>query len=173
MKKHADYKKIVENIPYFKESTVEIPSANNYKLIIDDQADSVYNVTRLILKFGNILLNYQFSKNHNKEKEDILAVIFEEKERKVETLVVSRSQVKVKEFVHDENLEFDINDFKGDNDRDIQAQYEWGHGCFPLFKHCGCDCELISCAKSNWLYASPALHLIVLAIFPMGSLYSC
>lgn len=38
---------------------------------------------------------------------------------------------------------------------------------------CGCDCRLIECAKGNWLWTPPALHLILLAWFPRKANCRC
>lgn len=38
---------------------------------------------------------------------------------------------------------------------------------------CGCDCNLLACARRNWGVAPPALHLAVLAIFPIQSSCNC
>lgn len=38
---------------------------------------------------------------------------------------------------------------------------------------CQCDCQFLSCAKRNWLYAPVLLHSIVLAAFPRKSSCKC
>lgn len=47
--------------------------------------------------------------------------------------------------------------------------------CWANFgtNNCSCDCNLISCAKKNWIYAPGALHIILLAYFPVKDTCKC
>lgn len=213
IRQHGDYKKLVENIPSFNEEALEVLSANKIKLTINNQADEVYEATRLVLRFGEVLFNYQISTSDDMEKEDILSAIVNKEEKTVKTLVVNQNKIDIKQFSHEEeiNIAIDMDDFKVDKEQNVIAQYEWGDGCYPFYKHCGkncgdngnwgggtpinsydtccrthdrcwanfgtndcgCDCNLLSCAKSNWYYAPVALHVIVLAYFPVRSSCSC
>lgn len=112
---------------------------------------------------------------------------------------------------YSEGLPNDPNYQEADALNTVSPMYEWGDGCYPLYRHCGrncgdngnwgggtpinvydsccrthdrcwanfgtndcgCDCNLLACARRNWAVAPVPLHLAVLAIFPISSSCSC
>ncbi|PEZ06120.1 hypothetical protein CN330_27515 [Priestia megaterium] len=222
IKTNADFTTIVEEINKFgrfSEDKIEFIAANKVELASEDVDTDTALATRIVLQSGKSLVSYQLTEKGKNLKHDIMGAVLNENNNKLISIIIEQGHIVNTAYEYDGELEQDFEEGLPDNENfkegqslsAVEAQYKWGDGCYPLYKHCGrncgdngdygggtpknpydtccrthdrcwaaygtnncgCDCALISCAKKNWVYAPAALHIVLLAYFPVKDSCKC
>ncbi|MGG3641514.1 hypothetical protein [Bacillus gobiensis] len=199
------------------ENEVEILAANKVEYPVEE---GVTFITKLVVKIGEVVINYQLSTKDDVSQEHVMGASLSE-EGKVTSIIVNQGEIETTVFDYDGELERDFTEGLPNNEDYVAGQSlkgidpQWSFSdlnvCYPFFRHCGkgcgdggpvgggtpinsydnccrahdrcwatfgtndcgCDCQLISCAKRYWYLAPLALHVIVLSYFPVKSTCRC
>lgn len=216
VKQNEEYQLIAKESG-FSESNIEFLAAHKFEVLFEADQDPSF-VTRLVMKSGNAVINYQLSTTNENSSEALMGSV-QKNEKELTSIIVNNGIVETKNFEYSEELEQDLAEGLPNNEDYVEGQsltsvspsYNWGDGCYPFYRHCGrncgdkgkygggaprdpydsccrahdrcwerfgtndcgCDCQLLSCAKLNWRYAPPVLHAVVLAYFPRKSTCRC
>jgi hypothetical protein len=150
IKHNEDFKKIVAEVEKLNGSVGEIKilAANKVEFVTDPE-DGVTFVTKIVIKIGGAVINYQLTTRNGASKEHVMGALLNQ-EQKLTSVIVVKGEIEATVYEYDGELEKDFSEGLPNNENYVPGQSlkaigpQWSFSdlnvCYPGYRHCGKGC---------------------------------
>lgn len=152
LQQSTDFQKVISKVKKFNTllNQEKVFRSGNIFEFVDDNNNLIVG-TRIVFQIGeNSLFLYQKTKSEEIAKVEVMAAtkVLTKDETKLVTIFIDGEEVVEVDGLYSNNFNQDFDEglpdlenyVQGQSLNEVQPQYNWGDGCYPLYKHCGRNC---------------------------------